>query len=324
MSKAIEARGLTRRFGEVEAVSNLDLDVGTGEVFAFLGPNGAGKTTTVRMLVTLLKPTSGSATVAGYDVVTQAGQVRRAIGVTLQELSLDPMMTATELVALHLSLHGLGRDKEAAERGKELIAELGLTEAAERRVMTYSVGMRRRLDLALALIHRPQVLFLDEPTTGLDPSSRLVIWDRIRELHAAGTTVFLTTQYLEEADQLADRVSIIDQGRIVAEGAPEALKTEVGKPRLDLRVESGPADVDSILSGYGQVVRGGGDLVSVSLADEQSDVTAIIKALADAGATVRSLDLVRPSLEDVFIAKTGRRLEGAGKDADQLSVIAGG
>jgi ABC-2 type transport system ATP-binding protein len=322
MSKAIEARGLTRRFGEVEAVSGLDLDVGAGEVFAFLGPNGAGKTTTVRMLVTLLKPTSGSATVAGHDVLTRPGDVRRAIGVTLQELSLDPMMTATELVALHLSLHRLGRDKAAAARGKELIGELGLTEAADRRVMTYSVGMRRRLDLALALVHRPEVLFLDEPTTGLDPSSRLVIWDRIRELHAAGTTVFLTTQYLEEADQLADRVSIIDQGRIVAEGAPEALKVEVGRPRLDLRVE-GDAELDGILSGYGQVVHGGGGMVSISLADEQA-VTGIVKALADAGVTVRSLDLVRPSLEDVFIAKTGRRLEGAGKDSDQLSVIASG
>jgi ABC-2 type transport system ATP-binding protein len=326
---AIEAQALTRRFGDVEAVAGIDLDVGEGEVFAFLGPNGAGKTTTVRILVTLLRPTSGSARVAGHDVVTESAAVRRSIGVTLQELALDPMMTATELMSLNLSLYGLSRDRAAVERGRRLLTELGLDEAAGRRVMTYSGGMRRRLDLALALVHEPKVLFLDEPTTGLDPGSRHTIWDRVRELGTAGTTVFLTTQYLEEADQLAGRVSIIDRGRVVAEGAPEQLKAEVGEPRLELALTGTPTrDVAEVLAPFGRVAAAGPASASLVLPRGSFDLSGLVRALDEAGVEVRSFDLVRPTLEDVFIAKTGRVLEGAsrpaGPAAQGMSVIARG
>jgi oleandomycin transport system ATP-binding protein len=249
--------------------------------------------------------------------------VRRLIALTGQYAAVDETLTGAENLLLIGRLLGLSR-AGARRRAAELLEQFSLADAGGRATKTYSGGMRRRLDLAACLVGRLRVLVLDEPTAGLDPASRRDLWALIGDLVDTGTTVLLTTQYLEEADQLADRVSIIDQGRIVAEGAPAALKSEVGRPRLDLRVEAGAADVDSLLSGYGQVVRGGGDLVSISLTDEQSDVTAIIKTLADAGATVRSLDLVRPSLEDVFIAKTGRRLEGAGKEAEELSVIARG
>ncbi len=312
MAAAIEVRGLRRQFGAVEAVAGIDLDVGEGEIFAFLGPNGAGKTTTVRILVTLLRPTGGTARVAGHDVVADPAAVRRAIGVTLQELALDPLMTATELMRLNLALYGLSRDRAAVERGDRLIADLGLAEVAGRQVMTYSGGMRRRLDLALALVHEPVVLFLDEPTTGLDPASRLTIWDRVRELGAAGTTVFLTTQYLEEADQLAARVSIIDRGRVVAEGAPEQLKASVADPRLELVLAGTPTrDVAEVLAPFGRVAAAGPGSASLVLPAGAVDLGGLARALDEAGVEVRSFDLVRPTLEDVFIAKTGRVLEGA-------------
>jgi ABC-2 type transport system ATP-binding protein len=207
---AIEVEQLQRRFShDVLAVAGIDLEVKEQEIYAFLGPNGAGKTTTVRMLTTLLKPTGGSARVAGFDVVRDQASVRRSIGVALQEAALDPLMTGRELMQLQATLHGLTRD-ESKRRGDKLLNRVGLMEAADRRVGTYSGGMRRRLDLASALVHDPQVLFLDEPTTGLDPVSRITIWEEVRKLNDEGTTVFLTTQYLEEADQLADRVGIID------------------------------------------------------------------------------------------------------------------
>src|SRR5947209_8693983 len=224
---AIEAHALRRTFkGGIEAVRGIDLTVSAGEVFGFLGPNGAGKTTTVRMLCTLLPPTDGSATVAGADVHTEGALVRRRIGVALQEIGLDPVQTGRELLELQCGLYGmLGRD--ARRRAQELLDLVGLTDAADRRTKTYSGGMKRRLDLASALVHDPIVLFLDEPTTGLDPASRLTIWQEVRRINAAGTTVFLTTQYLEEADQLCDRVAIIDDGRIVAQGTPADLKAQM-------------------------------------------------------------------------------------------------
>src|SRR3954454_1334454 len=233
-SPAIETVDLQREFGGgLMAVQGIDLAVAPGEVYGFLGPNGAGKTTTVRMLVTLLRPTGGRATIAGFDVATRPGDVRRRIGVALQEAALDLLMTGRELMELQATLHGIDH-KDVHDRATDLIERVGLEQAQDRRVGTYSGGMRRRLDLAMALIHAPDVLFLDEPTTGLDPVSRVTLWDEVRRLRDEGTTVFLTTQYLEEADQLADRVGIISAGRIVAEGTPEALKAEVGLPHLDL------------------------------------------------------------------------------------------
>ena len=227
MSHPIEAEGLVRRFGDLTAVAGVDLVVEQGEIFGFLGPNGAGKSTLVRMLTTLLRPTAGVARVAGYDVVAQAGAVRRSIGVALQDAAIDPLMTGRELVRLQAVLHGIGR-AEADRRGEVLLERVGLRAAGDRRVGTYSGGMRRRLDLALSLVHEPTVLFLDEPTTGLDPTSRLALWDEVRRLNAEGTTVFLTTQYLEEADELAGRIAIIDGGKIVREGQPAVLKAAVG------------------------------------------------------------------------------------------------
>src|SRR3954470_15201223 len=214
---AIETQGLERTFGSGEralkAVDGIDLNVEPGERYRFLGSNGAGKTTTVRMLVTLLRPTGGRATVAGFDVATEPGQVRRKIGVALQEAALDMLMTGRELMELQATLHGIPA-KEVVGRAHDLIERVGLAQAQNRRVGTYSGGMRRRLDLAMALIHAPEVLFLDEPTTGLDPTSRVTLWEEVRRLKNEGTTVFLTTQYLEEADQLADRVGIISAGKI--------------------------------------------------------------------------------------------------------------
>src|SRR4051795_9935825 len=252
MAAAVETRQLARHYDDVVAVADVDLEVDEGEIYALLGPNGAGKTTTVRMLTTLLRPTGGSATVAGYDVVHDPADVRRAIGVALQEAALDPLMTGAELMRLQATLHALPR-AEVGPRSDALLGRVGLTRAADRRVGTYSGGMRRRLDLAMALVHEPRVLFLDEPTTGLDPVSRQAIWEEVRRLNDAGTTVFLTTQYLEEADQLADQVGIIDDGRIVAEGTPEELKEQVGNPTLELSVDD-REQAEEILTRYGELL----------------------------------------------------------------------
>jgi ABC-2 type transport system ATP-binding protein len=308
---AIETRSLAREFqGGVVAVAGIDLEVADGEIYAFLGPNGAGKTTTVRMLTTLLRPTGGSASVAGFDVVSQAGNVRRAIGVALQEAALDPLMNGIELIELQATLHGIGR-AEAQRRGRELLDRVGLTRAAERRVGTYSGGMRRRLDLAMALVHEPRVLFLDEPTTGLDPQSRQAIWEEVRKLNDDGTTVFLTTQYLEEADQLADRVGIIDDGGMAAEGTPSALKAAVGKPRLVMSVAEGRGErAREVLASFGEPRPESDGAVSVTLEHGAEQVAGVVRALDDAGVAVESLDLHRPTLDDVFLAKTGHLLEG--------------
>ncbi|HEV2075226.1 MAG TPA: ATP-binding cassette domain-containing protein, partial [Thermoleophilaceae bacterium] len=236
---SIEVEGLVKEFKKgPRAVAGVDLTVEPGEIYGFLGPNGAGKSTTVLMLTTLLPPTAGSARVAGFDVARQGPRVREAIGAALQESALDPHLSAREHMRLQTALHGLPRAERRA-RGDELIERVGLAQAADRRVGSYSGGMRRRLDLALALVHRPRILFLDEPTTGLDVQSRTALWEEVEGLaRRDGVTVFLTTQYLEEADALADRVGIIDHGRIVAEGTPGALKAEVGRPS----VEAVPAD----------------------------------------------------------------------------------
>jgi ABC-2 type transport system ATP-binding protein len=308
---AIEVRALERSFsGGVRAVDGVDLEVADREIYAFLGPNGAGKTTTVRMLTTLLRPTGGEARVAGHDVVSEAAQVRRSIGVALQEAALDPLMTGRELIQLQATLHGLP-NREGARRADALLERVGLEGAADRRVGTYSGGMRRRLDLASALVHEPAVLFLDEPTTGLDPVSRKTIWEEVEKLNNEGTTVFLTTQYLEEADVLADRVGIIDNGKIVAEGTPASLKAEVGRPHLELRLTDGAADrAQEVVARFGKPLPEKDGAILVELERGAAEVAPVVRALDEAGILVESLDLVRPTLDDVFVAKTGYHLEG--------------
>ncbi len=312
---AIETQGLERQFGgDLKAVDGIDLRVEPGEVYGFLGPNGAGKTTTVRMLVTLLRPTGGRATVAGFDVAKHPADVRRRIGVALQEAALDLLMTGRELMELQATLHGIA-PRDVRPRASALIERVGLADAQERRVATYSGGMRRRLDLAMALIHEPEVLFLDEPTTGLDPVSRVTLWDEVRRLRGEGTTVFLTTQYLEEADQLADRVGIISAGRIVAEGTPAALKAEVGRPHLDITLAGDDPDLArarELVGHFGDVrPPGDGCQLSVSVARGAADIAQVVRTLDEGGFLVGSLELVAPTLDDVFIEKTGHHLEGA-------------
>jgi ABC-2 type transport system ATP-binding protein len=307
---AIVVAGLERAFGDFRAVQGIDLEVDEGEIYGFLGPNGAGKTTTVRMLTTLLLPTGGSASVAGHDVVAEARQVRASIGVALQEAALDPLMTGRELIRLQATLQGLP-PAAGRERADALLERVGLTDAADRRVGTYSGGMQRRLDLAAALVHEPRVLFLDEPTTGLDPVSRKTIWEEVRALNDDGTTVFLTTQYLEEADQLADEVGIIDSGRIVAEGTPETLKAEVGSPHVELLVGEGAVpEAERVCAGLGKLLPPkDGKRVLVEVEHGSADIPRVVRALDEAGIEVESLELVRPTLDDVFVAKTGYHLE---------------
>ena len=313
---AIQVRGLRREFsGGVVAVDGIDLVVAEGEIYAFLGPNGAGKTTTVRMLTTLLRPTGGEALVAGHDVVKDSAAVRRSIGVALQEAAMDPLMTGRELLRLQATLHGM-RAAEGRQRAESLLERVGLVDAANRRVGTYSGGMRRRLDLASSLVHEPSVLFLDEPTTGLDPVSRKTIWEEVEKLNREGATVFLTTQYLEEADQLADRVGIIDGGLIVAEDTPTALKAEVGRPHLELVLaDDGSGHAQEVLARFGRPLPARDGTVAVELESGAAGVAPVVRALDEAGIAVESLDLVQPTLDDVFVIKTGHRLEGA-KDAE--------
>jgi ABC-2 type transport system ATP-binding protein len=307
---AIAVEGLERTFDEVLAVQGVDLAVAEGEIFGFLGPNGAGKTTTVRMLTTLLLPTGGRATVAGHDVVKEARAVRASIGVALQEAALDPLMTGRELIRLQATLQGLP-SAEGKRRADDLLERVDLAEAADRRVGGYSGGMQRRLDLAAALVHEPRVLFLDEPTTGLDPVSRKTIWEEVRALNDEGTTVFLTTQYLEEADQLADNVAIIDRGKIVAEGTPESLKAQIGNPHIQLQLAEGSvAEAEEVCSAIGKLLPPtDGRTVLVEVENGAADIARVVRALDEAGIAVGSLELVRPTLDDVFVAKTGHHLE---------------
>jgi ABC-2 type transport system ATP-binding protein len=319
-SPAVEVRDLVREFkGGIRAVDGLDLEVREGEIYGFLGPNGAGKTTVVRILTTLLRPTSGIARVAGHDVVKDGDAVRRSIGVALQEAAIDPLMTGRELLRMQGALHGL-KLGAARERAGQLLARVGLTEAGDRRVGGYSGGMRRRLDLALALVHRPHVLFLDEPTTGLDPTSRAALWREVRALHEDGTTVFLTTQYLEEAEQLADRVGIIARGNLVAEGTPASLKSRVGEPTVHVEL----ADPDSAraareaLAGLGELEPGDGRSpcrVALRTPAGRAAIGPVIRALDDHGVAVEFVEVQTPTLDDVFTAVTGSHLEGAGEVA---------
>jgi ABC-2 type transport system ATP-binding protein len=319
---SIEVEGLVREFRKgPRAVDGIDLGVAPGEIYGFLGPNGAGKSTTVLMLTTLLPPTAGRARVAGHDVVREGPQVRAAIGAALQEAALDPYLTGREHMRLQTALHGLPRDERAA-RGAALLERVGLSEAADRRVGGYSGGMKRRLDLALALVHRPRILFLDEPTTGLDIQSRTALWDEVARLAAQdGVTVFLTTQYLEEADVLADRVGIIDHGRIVAEGTPDALKAEIGRPTVEV-VPADPADrerVGAVLMRFGDDCSSTPKAVAVRLRAGAHGLADVVRALDAEGIAVENLELHQPTLDDVFLAKTGRSLEGAGDEDDEAA-----
>jgi ABC-2 type transport system ATP-binding protein len=312
-TNGIEVQGLVREFkGGIVAVDGIDLAVAPGEIYGFLGPNGAGKSTTVLMLTTLLPPTAGTATVAGHDIVREGPAVRSTIGAALQEAALDPLLTGRDHMRLQTTLQGVPKAERAA-RGAELLERVGLTDAADRKVGGYSGGMKRRLDLALALVHRPRVLFLDEPTTGLDPSSRADLWQEVARLaREDGVTVFLTTQYLEEADVLADRVGIIDRGSIVAEGTPEALKAEIGRPSVQA-VPSERADREAVaaaLARFGTSVPAAPGAAAVRL-EGGEDLVAVVRALDAADLRVADLQLHQPSLDDVFLAKTGHRLEAA-------------
>jgi ABC-2 type transport system ATP-binding protein len=316
----IQAEGLARDFkGGIRAVDGIELAVAPGEIYGFLGPNGAGKSTTVHMLTTLLPPSAGTAKVAGFDVAHEGQQVRAAIGAALQEAALDPLLTGREHLRLQTALHGMPK-AERTVRSQTLLERVGLTQAADRKVKTYSGGMKRRLDLALALAHEPRILFLDEPTTGLDPQSRNALWAEVARLaRDEGVTVFLTTQYLEEADVLADRVGIIDHGRIVAEGTPISLKAEIGRPSVEA-IPAAPADLvplARVLERFGEPVPGSPKGVTVRLDGGEDALADVVRALDVEGEHVSHLQLHAPTLDDVFLAKTGRSLEGAGDELEE-------
>ncbi|HET7744931.1 MAG TPA: ATP-binding cassette domain-containing protein [Gaiellaceae bacterium] len=319
-ANGIEVEGLVREYRKgPRAVDGIDLRVAPGEIYGFLGPNGAGKSTTVHVLTTLLPPTSGSARVGGHDVVKEGRRVRSLIGVALQEAALDPLLTARDHLRLQATLQGVPKE-ERAGRADELLVRVGLADAADRKVKGYSGGMKRRLDLALALVHRPRVLFLDEPTTGLDPQSRTALWEEVARLRREdGVTVFLTTQYLEEADVLADRVGIIDQGKIVAEGTPAELKAEVGRPSVHAipRRDEDRDAIAAFLARFGEPLATTRD-VAVRLSDGLG-LTDIVRAVDADGVDIVDLELRAPTLDDVFLAKTGRTLEGATEEADARS-----
>ncbi|MGA2519939.1 MAG: ATP-binding cassette domain-containing protein [Acidimicrobiales bacterium] len=327
---AVVTEDIARQFGDFWAVNGVDLRIDAGEIYGFLGPNGAGKSTLVRMLCTLMRPTRGVARVAGHDVARHPERVRLRIGVALQDAALDDRQTGRELLDLQGRLYGLRRD-ERAERMAQVLRLVDIGTAIDRQIRTYSGGMKRRLDLAAALIHDPDILFLDEPTTGLDPESRAAVWDEVRLLNEQhGTTIFLTTQYLEEADELAGRVGIISRGRLVAQGTPEALKRTVGTDVIVARVERQTDVIVEALRavpGVDEVVAAR-DEVMVHAADGAAAMSPVALALHGAGAAVISLTLRTPTLDDVFLQLTGSHLQadetGAGAppaDADGDGVL---
>jgi ABC-2 type transport system ATP-binding protein len=316
----IEVRGLVREYKKgPRAVDGIDLEVAPGEIYGFLGPNGAGKSTTVHVLTTLLPPTAGTALVGGYDVVQDGPKIRGLIGVALQEAALDPLLTARDHLRLQATLQSVPK-AQRDPRAEELLHRVGLVDDADRKVSGFSGGMKRRLDLALALVHTPRILFLDEPTTGLDPQSRTDIWNEVALMRReAGVTVFLTTQYLEEADVLADRVGIIDAGKIVAEGTPAELKAEIGRPSVHAipRTEEDRPKIAAFLARFGEPLASTRD-VAVRLR-EGLGLTDIVRAVDQDGVDIADLELHAPTLDDVFLAKTGRTLEGAAEESQEAA-----
>lgn len=326
--QVIETQALRKEYSsDVVAVAGIDLSVEQGEVFAFLGPNGAGKTTTVRMLTTLLRPTFGVARVAGYDVYREQHAIRRSIGVALQEAGLDGLATATELLELQAKLFGMN-STTAKRRAREMLEIVGLTDAADRQVKTFSGGMKRRLDLASALVHEPLILFLDEPTEGLDPASRAAVWQEVQRLNTQSEmTVFLTTHYLEEADRLADRLAIIDHGVIVAEGTPAELKASIGADVVTVALDPERMDVGrSLLSGMAGVREFRAEERSLTLFvdDGTQAVAQVVRTLDSAGIVMGPVAVSNPSLDEVFLRATGSRLEGAEAGGDQQREVRNG
>ena len=311
MEYAVQTRGIGRNFGDVKAVDAIDLNISKGEIYGFLGPNGAGKTTLVRMLITLLMPTAGSATVAGFDVVSEANEVRLRIGAALQEAALDLKQTGRELLRLQGRLYGLNR-QELDTRLDDLAGLVDIGDALDRFVGTYSGGMKRRLDLAASLIHNPEVLFLDEPTTGLDPISRARVWEEVQRINKElSVTIFLTTQYLEEADALADRVGIINQGMLMAEGTPDDLKRSLGNDVIIAQVD-GQADAAKAavigLEGVVGVDSSGGEVI-IQVVNGAAHISDVALALNEREVQVRELTLRTPTLDDVFLSVVGARME---------------
>jgi ABC-2 type transport system ATP-binding protein len=317
MSDMITARGLVKRYGDVTALAGLDLTVPQGTVLGLLGPNGAGKTTAVRILSTLLDPDAGEATVAGIDLRRNPGKVREQIGLSGQSAAVDEYLSGVENLEMVGQLYGMRR-RDAKQRATELLAEFSLTEAGNRPVKTYSGGMRRRLDLAAALVARPPVLFLDEPTTGLDPRSRTDLWDVIRDLVSGGTTLLLTTQYLEEADRLADEIVVIDHGAIIAQGTADQLKDQVGGERVELTLadvsQVDPARAVLSLVAVGEVVVDGRTLTTQVSGGTES-LRAALRGLEEAAVEVTEFGLRRPTLDDVFLTLTGHQADETAQGA---------
>ena len=312
-NREIVVKNLVKRYGDFAAVNDVSFRVKAGEIFGFLGPNGAGKSTVITILTTLGLPTEGQASVGGFDVVTQAAEVRRIAGVALQEIGLDPIMKSRELLSMQGRLFGMKRD-QARTRADELIALVGLEDAVDRRVGKYSGGMRRRLDLAMALVHQPEILFLDEPTTGLDPASRRDVWTEVRRLNETlGMTIFLTTQYLEEADFLADNVAIIDRGQIAAEGSPAELKSRLAAEAINvtLRSEDEVEQARAALSDMVERIQTDRRVLRLYLTQAAEALPAVVRRLQAANVEPVALTLTQPSLDDVFLAVTGQRFEAA-------------